>query len=62
MQRDQERVPAEDHGHRFGLVAGSLLLESDCRFCNLLRHARIEFFHRISSSQRLHSQEQKKPT
>ena len=29
VQRDHQRVVAQDHGHRFGLVARSLLLESD---------------------------------
>jgi hypothetical protein len=46
VQRDQQRVPAENHGHRLGLVACSLLLESDCRLSDLLRHTRIELFHR----------------
>ena len=51
MQRDQQRIAAENHGHRLGLVARSLLLESDCRLGNLLRHARIKVFHGIPPSE-----------
>ena len=46
VQGDQQSVPAEDHGHRLGLVTRSLLLEGACRLCNLLGYARIELFHR----------------
>ncbi len=53
VQRDQQRVPAENHGHQLGVMARSLLLESNCRLGNLLRHARIEFFHCMPSRQRL---------
>ena len=51
VQRDHQRVLAQDHGHRLGHVARSLLLESACRLGDLLRHARIELFHRITLPQ-----------
>ena len=60
MQRDQQRVAAENHGHRLGLVARSLLLESDCRLGNLLCHARIEVLHGRRPSTAAYGQERKK--
>lgn len=38
MQRDHQRVFAEDDGHRLGGVAGSLLLERSCGLRDLFCH------------------------
>ena len=53
VQRDHQRVFAQDHGHRLGRVAGAFLLESDGRLRDLLCHGRIGFDH-------LHHLERKK--
>ena len=61
---DPQRLPAENHGHRLGLVARLLLLESDCHLSNLLYHAGIEASpsdsHPAVIVNVLHNQEQEK--
>jgi hypothetical protein len=46
VQRDDQRVPAKHHAHRFRLVAGPLPLEGGCRLSNLLRHCFRGLCHR----------------
>ena len=47
MQGDDQRLVTQDHGHRLGRVACSLLLESGCRLGDLLCHGQIGLFHPV---------------
>ena len=47
VQGDDQRLVTQDHGHRLGRVAGSLLLESDGRLGDLLRHGQIGLVHPV---------------
>jgi len=44
VQRDDQRVLAQHHGHGFWRVAGPPLLESADRLRDLLRHGWVELF------------------
>ena len=63
VQGDDQRVPAQNHGHSRGPVAGPLLLEVDRRFRNVLRDVRPGPRHRSTtslSSTQVPCEEQKK--
>ena len=47
MQRDHQCLVTQDHRHRLGRVACSLLLECDCRLGNLLCHGQSGLFHPV---------------
>jgi hypothetical protein len=50
VQRDDQRVIAQDHGHGLGRIASPLLLEHADRLGDLLRHGWVELFHGAISS------------
>ena len=45
VQRDDQRVVAQNHGHGFGRIASPLLLVDADRLGDLLRHGWIKLFH-----------------
>src|SRR5690349_15499658 len=49
VQRDHQRALTQDHSHRFGYVARSLLLEYASSLGDLLRHGEFRLIHRVRS-------------
>ena len=62
MQRDDQRVVAQDHGHGFGRMASPLLLENADRLGDLLRHGWIELFHGTTPWMLATSPQNREPT